>query len=376
MTAIDGATVSILLPSLNAREFLEERLKSLLAQTYSNWEAIVLDSGSSDGTWELFQDVAAKDRRFRLFQVPREGLYGALNRGMEMAGGEFLHIATCDDTMDPQFLAALINAFAICPKAGVAASDVMLINGRGEALSREDMIEYLPPESIADILALEVARSFPTQHTINYRKPPHDAILHLSAKSVYLSLTQLLIRTAKARETGPFDTSVGSIADLGWVARLTSLTGTIHLPSKLARWRFHGSQLSIQNDPQRALRLEKLLDRAAKEIFRRHRSLLSRNDRAVLMLPCKRYVAISAEAIQQCEREMFWRTVLMVAQRPIRTIRAIRSTGFRPSELRRTLIPMFMKRLKLVPQAVDDTAADSMADVPTKAPAETQTLAL
>jgi glycosyltransferase involved in cell wall biosynthesis len=359
MTAINGATVSILVPCLNARRFLQERVHSLLTQTHGDWEAIVLDSGSTDGSWEFFESVAASDHRFRLHQVPREGLYAALNRGLQMATGEFVHIATCDDTMDAAFLESCVKALRLCPQAGVAATNLMLINRRGESLSREDMIPYLPLESINDILSLEVVRSYPIQDSPNYRRPPHDAILHFSGKSVYLSLTQLVIRTEMARATGAFDTTVGSIADVGWVARLTSLTGTVHLPHKLAQWRFHGSQLSVQNDPQVALLwLKKLLERAAADLYRRHRQLLSRNDRAVLMLPSKRYLALSQEAIKSCEREMFWRTVWMIIERPASTIRAIRNTGFRAVELRQSLIPMFMQRLKLVPEKLLDWGAN------------------
>src|SRR3982074_513719 len=83
--------VSILLPSLNAREFLEPRIDSILRQTFSDWEAIVLDSHSTDGSWEFFQSIANTDPRFRLYQIPREGLYAALNRGLDLAQGEFLH---------------------------------------------------------------------------------------------------------------------------------------------------------------------------------------------------------------------------------------------------------------------------------------------
>src|SRR5438128_3962160 len=106
--------VSILLPSLNNREFLEPRIDSLLNQTFSDWEAIVLDSYSTDGSWEFFKSIASNDSRFRLHQVPREGLYAALNRGIKLATGEFLHIATCDDAMLPDFLATLLEAFTIC----------------------------------------------------------------------------------------------------------------------------------------------------------------------------------------------------------------------------------------------------------------------
>ena len=135
--------VSILLPSLNARQFLEQRIDSLLAQTFLDWEAIVLDSHSADGTWEFFQSIASEDSRFRLYQVPREGLYAALNRGIELATGEFVHFATCDDTMSPEFLADMVDAFTRCPQAGIAACDVYFINQEGHKLSGEDMSAYL-----------------------------------------------------------------------------------------------------------------------------------------------------------------------------------------------------------------------------------------
>ena len=168
--------VSILLPCFNARAFLEERMDSILVQTFSDWEAIVLDSYSTDGSWEFFKSIASNDSRFRLHQVPREGLYAALNRGIKLATGEFLHIATCDDAMLPDFLATLLEALAICPEAGIAACDVSLINRDGGQLTREDMASYLPAESVDDG-ACPGRRSF----------LPHHAQSQLPATSARLS---------------------------------------------------------------------------------------------------------------------------------------------------------------------------------------------
>jgi len=224
-------------------------MDSILVQSCSDWEAIVLDSHSTDGSWEFFQSIASVDPRFRLYQIPREGVYAALNRGIELATGEFLHVATCDDTMVPEFLSDMLELFTQCPEAGIAACDVALINRDGSELTATDMADYLPPESISDLLGLGTVRcAYPgreRQLKVNYRPPPHDCLLHFSTKSVYFSLTQLLIRTALARSIEPFDTTVGSIADLGWLVRLTNLAGTVHIPQKLTMWRFCGNQLSI-----------------------------------------------------------------------------------------------------------------------------------
>jgi Glycosyl transferase family 2 len=344
--------VSILLPCLNARPFLEERIQSILTQSFSDWEAIVLDSHSTDGSWEFFESIAVRDKRFRLYRLPREGLYAALNRGIGLATGEFLHVATCDDTMATQFLATLLEAFSTCPEAGIAACDVLLINGRGEQLTPKDMLGYLPAESIADMLALDVVRSYPPMHTMNYRPPPHDCLLHFSCKSLYLSLTQLLFRTEVVRTNGPFDTTVGSIADLGWLARLTNMTGTVHVPAKLAMWRFHGAQLSAMDDGTGLQSLEKLLERAAAEIGQRHHGLLTANDRAVLLLPSKRYLAHSKGERLRCWLEALFRSFRMLMERPGPAFTAMVATRFRLGDVKRTLIPMFMKRLKLSPREI------------------------
>jgi glycosyltransferase involved in cell wall biosynthesis len=348
--------VSILLPCLNARSFLKERVESILAQSFSDWEAIVLDSHSTDGSWEFFESIATRDHRFRLHRLPREGLYAALNRGIELATGEFLHVATCDDTMDSEFLATLLDAFAICPEAGIAACDLTLINARGKPLTREDMTGYLSPKSIKVLLSLAVVRSYPPMHKMNYRTPPHDCLLHFSTKSVYLSLSQLLFRSDVARANGPFDTTVEWVADLGWLARLTNLTGTVHTPAKLAMWRFHGNQLSIQPDNNRLHSLEKLLQRAATEAYQLHEPLLTRNDCAALLLPCERYLADSVGKRLHYWLEILIRSFGMLRERPLATLSAMIATRFWPGNVKKTFVPMFMRRLKLSPRELQSRA--------------------
>src|SRR6266403_6261486 len=234
--------VSILLPCLNARPFLDARIESLLTQSFSNWEAIVLDSHSSDGSWEFFKSIASTDSRFRLYQVPRDGLYAALNRGMQLASGEFLHIATCDDTMAPEFLTDMLKAYAQCPGAGIAVCDLLFIDRNGDELSPADLIGHFTVHATKDLLSLDTVRtSVPGEicRHLNYRPAPHDCLLHFAGRSVYCSLTQLVVRTALAKAAGPFDTTVGSVADFGWLLHLTNLTGSVHLPKRLATWRFH-----------------------------------------------------------------------------------------------------------------------------------------
>jgi glycosyltransferase involved in cell wall biosynthesis len=332
---------SILLPSLNARKFIEPRIDSLLKQTFSNWETIVLDSGSTDGSWEFFQSVAERDSRFRLHQIPREGLYAALNRGLDLAAGEFIHIATADDSMAPEFLAQMLGALAKCPEAGVAACDVLLIDRDGNPLSEQELTRNVSRRSARNLLSLDIVRTAfagETPREINFRPVPHDFLLHFDGRSVYLSLNQLVVRTNLARAAAPFDTTIGSVADFKWLLHLTSSTGTVHIPKKLAMWRYHGDQLSFHPDPSRASSRKAAAESALQEIGKS--ISLSANDRAALLLPFE-----AEESRSIVGRLLVWfksllRFVRMLIQRPAPTWRALRRVGFRFGTRRHSLVPM------------------------------------
>jgi glycosyltransferase involved in cell wall biosynthesis len=349
--------ISILLPCLNARPYLEPRIDSLMAQVYSDWEAIVLDSGSTDGSWEFFKSIASVDPRFRLYQIPREGVYAALNRGMRLAAGEFLHFATCDDTMSPQFLVKMVEALRECSDAGVAVCDVMLINRNGNELSAQDLSGHLSRGAIKRLLAHgNVGSAFPgeeLQQEINYRPAPHDCLMHFLGRSVYFSLTQLVVRVSLANVTGFFATTAGSVADFGWLLRLTNLTGTVHLPQKLAMWRFHGDQLSIRRDRTRRFAMRMLCERALAEIYERHQDRLAREDCAMLLLICRSRLESTVIGRLYYRCRVVIRLVRMFLEEPASTFRAIRRGHFRVGSPGWSLLRTILQRRMLAPQKLD-----------------------
>ena len=351
------AKISILLPSLNAREFLEPRVRSILNQTFVDWETIVLDSGSNDGTWEYFQSAAQIDRRFRLHQIPREGLYAALNRGLDLATGEFVHVATADDSMTPDFLAETLSALSRVPEAGIAVSDVQLIDRNGDALSEETLTAGgLSKRSAQNVLNLDRVRgafSNQPQSRVNFRPVPHDCLLHFDGRSVYLSLNQLVVRTTVARAAGPFDTTIGSVGDFKWLLRLTSSTGTVHVPKKLAMWRFHGDQLSMQPDPSRAASRRAAAESSLHDIWERKLIPLSSNDRAALLLSFEMEQSQSFVGRFVVWLKSLFRLKLMFLRRPIATLRALRRVGFRFGTRRHTLVPIVFEATRLAPKAVE-----------------------
>jgi hypothetical protein len=276
---------------------------------------------------------------------------------MQLASGELLHFATCDDTMSPEFLAKMVEALGQCPNAGIAVCDVRLINRNGSELSALDLAGHLSRAAIKRLLAHgNVGSAFPgeeLQQEINYRPAPHDCVMHFFGRSVYFSLTQLVVRTSLANAAGLFSTTVGSVADFGWLLRLTNLTGTVHLPQKLAMWRFHGEQVSIRPDRTRRSAVGILCERALPEIYERHQDRLTREDCAMLL---------SISRSRQ-ESTLLWRlyyrsqVVLrlfgMFLREPASTFRSIRRGLFRVGSPGWTLLGTILQRRMLAPQKVD-----------------------
>jgi glycosyltransferase involved in cell wall biosynthesis len=106
--------VSIIIPTYNRAHLIGETLDSVEAQTYQNWECIIVDDGSSDNTDEVIGEYVNKDLRFKYYHRPEEHLpggNGARNYGFKMSKGEYVNWFDSDDLMSKEFLKAKFNLF-------------------------------------------------------------------------------------------------------------------------------------------------------------------------------------------------------------------------------------------------------------------------
>src|SRR5690554_597358 len=104
--------VSIIVPTYNRAHLIGETLDSVLAQTYANWECIVVDDGSTDGTEELLHAYIAKDVRFQYHKRPAEYIKGAnscRHIGFLEAKGKFVNWFDSDDIMHINHLAEKVK---------------------------------------------------------------------------------------------------------------------------------------------------------------------------------------------------------------------------------------------------------------------------
>src|SRR5688572_30015367 len=170
---MSGPLVSVCLPNLNTRAYLQERVDSILAQTYTNWELIVSDNYSDDGAWEFFQEVAGRDRRVLIEQAPRAGMYVNWNNCLRRASGEFVYIATSDDGMAADCLEKLVHGLQTHTRCDVAHCPLVVVDEHGVPLPDPWWRRGL------------FARSFPELlDRMHVRRAPYDGLLCLSGQQV------------------------------------------------------------------------------------------------------------------------------------------------------------------------------------------------
>src|SRR5256885_481813 len=90
------------MPVYNAERHLREAIDSILAQTFSNFEFLIMDDGSTDGSIDISRSYA--DPRIRVLAEPHEGVVSVLNRGLVEARGEYIARMDADDVSEPRRL--------------------------------------------------------------------------------------------------------------------------------------------------------------------------------------------------------------------------------------------------------------------------------
>ncbi len=121
---INKPLVSIIIPTYNRAHLIGETLDSVLAQTYQNWECIVVDDGSTDNTDDLMSKYMAKDSRFKYYHRPNDRLQGgnaARNYGIEISKGAYINFLDSDDFIHPRTIEIKVGQ-AITEDADVVIS--------------------------------------------------------------------------------------------------------------------------------------------------------------------------------------------------------------------------------------------------------------
>lgn len=154
--------ISVLIPIYNVEQYLEECLDSVAQQTFTDFEAICINDGSTDSSRNIIQRYMDQDERFKVLDKTNSGYGHSMNQGLAMATGEYVAILESDDFFEPNALELLYSA-ATKNNAEVAKADFWLYWSTPKKTSK--------PFGITEGLKIRIPVNPREDHGIFYKKP-------------------------------------------------------------------------------------------------------------------------------------------------------------------------------------------------------------
>lgn len=211
--------VSVIIPLYNGEKYLVEAIISIIHQTYSNLEIIVVNDGSKDHSREIIEDFAKKDSRIKVINQKNTGIVGALNNGIDEARGEFIARMDADDISFLTRIEKQVDAFSCNPDAVLVCSGFEVIDEESQYMYRE----ILPTRSS------EIKRTL-----LLYNSIAHGSVMF--KKSAFLA-------------AGKYSADCGPTEDYELWGRLTKQGEFIALEGALYRWRRNTLGITLTNNP-------------------------------------------------------------------------------------------------------------------------------
>jgi glycosyltransferase involved in cell wall biosynthesis len=210
-------TISVIVPAYNAEQTILETITSVQQQTFSDFELIVINDGSTDRTLELLNTV--KDARLKIFAYPNGGVSVARNRGITQASGEFIAVLDADDLWTADKLELQLAALQQHPEAGVAYSWAYYMDEQGTSSQPSEPV-YFQGNVYAQLLV-------------------NDFVV---------SCSNCLIRRQAVESVGEFDPEVAGAADWDYWLRLGLYWPFVVVPKHQVYYRISSGSMQSNVD--------------------------------------------------------------------------------------------------------------------------------
>ena len=125
--------ISVIVPCFNYGRFLGEALESVIAQTYENWECLIIDDGSTDNTREVARQYCEQDSRIKYHYQKNRGTSAAKNKGLGQSKGEFIQFLDADDLIEKEKLNTHVETLNKNIAVGLVYSDSIFFNDKNRS---------------------------------------------------------------------------------------------------------------------------------------------------------------------------------------------------------------------------------------------------
>jgi len=214
--------ISVVMPCHNGRIHLPRSIGSIQSQTFTDWELIVVDDGSSDGSADWVSGLA--DDRIRCIRQANAGVSAARNAGLAKARGEYIAFLDADDSWSPAFLDRMHDLLRISPQAVLAYcgwQNVGLDGDRGKP--------FIPPD---------------------YETPDKEAVLFAGCR---WPIHAVLARRKAIEAAGGFDPRLRNAEDYALWLDVAAKAPIVRLPEVMAQYYFHSSTQASSQHARAAL---------------------------------------------------------------------------------------------------------------------------
>jgi glycosyltransferase involved in cell wall biosynthesis len=237
MTLAMTPQISIIVPAYNAEKYLAITLDSVLAQTFSCWELLIVNDGSADSTTAIAGRYAQSDPRIRLISQPNSGVSTARNLGFHQSNrnAAFLVFLDADDVWEPGALALLLETLNRHPEAPAAYGLARYVGKAGEPIEPGVCEGHQRFR-----LGLEKGRVIVW---------PPDRPTTFAVEAVMervMTCGTVLIRRASFQKAGLFDSSLRMWEDWDYWLRLSRLGGLVFTDTLILGYRRHDTNVSGQ----------------------------------------------------------------------------------------------------------------------------------
>jgi glycosyltransferase involved in cell wall biosynthesis len=240
MASASECTVSVCVPAFGAERFVGDTVRSVLAQTFGDFELLIADNQSRDNTYAVARSAAAGDRRVRvLVNQSNLGLVGNFNFLVAEARGRYVKILCSDDTLMPSCLERQVRALDCNPDAVMACSRRHIVDSDGRVLIADRGLQGLRPGFVDGPTAV---RAMVRVATTPFGEP-----------------STVLFRRDALSAAGPFSDRFSPLIDCDLYARLLRLGGVAVVPETLATFRVHPRSFSSHSHHHQAADCRRLL---------------------------------------------------------------------------------------------------------------------
>ena len=216
---MEGPLVSVVVTTYNQEQYIEDALRSVLAQSFTDYEVVVVDDGSTDGTAER---LAAFNDAVRLIRQPNKGIADSRNTGVSHAQGQYIAFLDGDDIWHEEKLAIQVRAAQEHPGSGLIAVDGIQFSDDGTVLSHTLFTRGILGETVG------------TQ----------EVYMQLLQAPLIWTVSQVMVPAAVLRSIGPSDSRFPRASDYDLYLRIARRYPFTLVRRSLVRWRYSATSAS------------------------------------------------------------------------------------------------------------------------------------